>query len=69
MKTLRNQPSAYVKREPGEPIDQFTQRILKDPRLLPDQRITLEHDNHPGPWDDLVVGCWIEQAPITVLKE
>jgi len=67
---LKYQPSIYVAREKGETPADFIARVLKDPRLLPDQRHTLEHDNrYYSPFNAKVRGVWIEQAPIPVETE
>lgn len=68
MKKLKFQPSIYVARESDESPQDFIGRVLKDPRLLPDQRETLAHDS-PGFLDRLIKGIWIEQAPLTVETE
>ncbi len=60
---LKFQPSLYVAREPGESAAAFNARILADPRLLPDQRTTLQQDSNAA-FADLVRGIWLEQAPI-----
>jgi hypothetical protein len=62
---LKYQPSIYVERQPGESSTDFTARILRDPRLLPDQRLSLELD-HNGAFADFICGIYLEQAPIEV---
>lgn len=64
-KKLKFQPSVFVPREEGETNQEFTARILKDPRLLPDQRRSLELDDNAAV-ADLVKGIWLEQAPIEI---
>lgn len=64
---LKYLPSVRVERMPGETADDFIDRILKDRRLLPDQRLSLEIDRKQRtPFDDLVQAVWIEQAPVEV---
>lgn len=60
---LKFQPSIYVARMEGESSADFTKRILRDPRLLADQRVSLEQDKG-GPFEDLVKGIWLEQPPL-----
>lgn len=62
---LKYQPSLYIERRPDESPRQFHARILADGRLLQDQRTSLEQD-HGGPFDDLVKGIWLEQAPLQI---
>jgi hypothetical protein len=64
---LKYLPSIRVEREAGESTEDFINRVLKDPRLLPDQRLSLEQDlGRWSPFDELVKAVWIEQAPSTV---
>jgi len=64
---FKNQNALFIKREDGESSSAFVDRILADPRLMPDQRVTLEHDRrYPTPFDDLVAGFWMDQPPIRI---
>lgn len=64
---LKYQPSIYVAREADEPSREFVDRVLKDSRLLPDQRDTLQQDQRQhSVFDSLIKGIWIEQAPLAV---
>ena len=64
---LKYVPSIRVVRMPDEAAADFIDRVLKDPRLLPDQRQSLEIDRKQRtPFDDLVQAVWIEQAPVEV---
>jgi hypothetical protein len=60
---LEYKPSIYVARNEGESHTDFTTRILRDPRLLPEQRLSLELDDNAA-FADLVQGVWIEVAPV-----
>lgn len=63
---VRYQPSVYVSRNDGESVQAFIDRILADPRLLQDQRTSLEQDRGPSAFDDCVRGVWIERPPLPV---
>lgn len=64
---LKYLPSIRVERNPGETADAFIARILQDPKLLADQRLSLETDRkHWSPFDELVKAVWIERAPVFV---
>lgn len=63
MSKPKYQPSLYVAKLPEETARQFHERILRDHKLLPDQRLSLEQDANSF-FSDCVQGIWIEQSPI-----
>lgn len=62
---LKYQPSLYIAKEPAESNADFTARILRDPRLLPDQRTSLERDSNAA-FGDFVQGIWLERPPLEI---
>jgi hypothetical protein len=64
-KRLKFQPSVYIAKEPTESNAEFTARILRDSRLLPDQRTSLEQDSNAA-FSDYVQGIWLERPPIEI---
>jgi hypothetical protein len=62
---IKYQPSIYVRREAGESVREFMERVLADSRLLPDQRTSLELERY-SVFDDFVQGVWMEQPPLVI---